>query len=329
MKKLTNKSKQNQTLLDFLRPASKQSGSLRKVREFVDEYQFMSNWNDIEHDGWRLIATSKKHYWCGLWQTFGCLNHKEHQRLGKGNRVYVKQYQRSCYRPLCKECYPKWIVRQANVSTRRIEKFQEKSKRKSIHLLLSVNSNQYFLSFKEMKKIVRKILQIISFSGEAIIFHPFRFNKKTRLWYYAPHFHVVGFGYRILIHKGYGKFGWLVKDLDERKSVFQTFCYLLSHCGVKEKIHTVSWGGSLSYSKLKIEKEPRITKCPVCGGEFVPIYYDGIHPVVPPERHFEGLVDYDGAWYSVETEPEQMPTDFEYASTRDLNEILKGMTLAV
>ena len=179
-----------------------------------------------------------------------------------------------------------------------------------------------------MKKIVKEILKIIEFSGGAVIFHAFRFNKKTRTWYYAPHFHIVGFGYRSFIFQGYGKFGWYVKDLGVRKSVFQTFCYLLSHCGIKKGVHSVSWVGSLSYSKLKVEKEPKIIGCPVCGRDFVPVYYNldqGVHPVVPPDRHFEGLVDDDGEWYPVKT-IEYSESSYEYASPRDLNDYLKGIS---
>jgi len=79
---------------------------------------------------------------------------------------------------------------------------------------------------------------------------------------------------------------------------------------------------------LKIEKEPRISCCPICGGDFMPIYYDGIHPVVPPDSNYEGLVDDDGGWYIVETYEPAMPTDFDYSPFRDLNELLKGFTLA-
>jgi len=260
-----------------------------------------------------------------MWQTLGCLNSQHHHKLGKGRRVYIKQYQRSCYRPACKVCYAKWIARQANVATQRIEKFKQESKREPIHLLLSVNPNQYWLPHKELKKRIKKILEIIEFDGGAVIFHPFKFNKNTRKWYYAPHFHIVGFGWRTLIHKGYGKFGWFVKDLGIRESVFQTFCYLLSHCGIKKKVHTVSWLGKLSYSKLKIEKEPKITCCPICGGDFMPIYYDGIHPVVPPDKNYEGLVDDDGGWYLVKTEPEPEIINFEYHPIREINDVLRSI----
>jgi len=323
-------SSKQQSLFPFFRPAFEQSNNerspLQKVRDFVDESKFLTNWLEVEHDGWKLIATSERHDWCGLWKTIGCINSDLHYKLGKGYRNYVKQFQRSCYRPACKECYPKWIARQANVATRRIEEFKKNNMRQPIHLLLSVNPNQYRLPHKELKKRVKNILKIIEFDGGAIIFHPFKFRNNE--WYYAPHFHIVGFGWRIKIFKGYGKFGWLVKDFGIRDSVFQTFCYLLSHCGIKKKVHTVSWLGNLSYSKLKVPKEPRITCCPICGGEFMPIYYDGIHPVVPPDKNYEGLVDDDGRWHLVETYYEHYPTDFDYAPYRDLNELLKGLALA-
>jgi len=84
--------------------------------------------------------------------------------------------------------------------------------------------------------------------------------------------------------------------------------------------------GNLSYSKLKVGKEPKITCCPVCGGDFVPIYYDGIS-TVPPDKNYEGLVDDDGGWYPVKTMEYSEP-EYDYAPTRDLNETLKGLLLA-
>ena len=70
---------------------------------------------------------------------------------------------------------------------------------------------------------------------------------------------------------------------------------MLSHCGIQKGYQAVTWFGSLSYSKLHIEKEPRITKCPLCNGEFEEIYYtEPIHPIIPPDKHFEGAVDADG-----------------------------------
>ena len=74
-----------QTLIQYFNPASKQS----KVEQYIEEHQFLTNWQNIEHDGWRLPATDEPHYWCGIWKTEGCLNVAGHQKLGKGRRPYV------------------------------------------------------------------------------------------------------------------------------------------------------------------------------------------------------------------------------------------------
>jgi len=102
---------------------------------------------------------------------------------------------------------------------------------------------------------------------------------------------------------------------------------LLSHCGIQKGYQAVTWFGSLSYSKLHVEKEPRITKCPLCNGEFEEIYYtEPIHPIILPDKHYEGLVDADG-WYPV-IRVEYAEPEYDYASTRDLDELLKGLAEA-
>jgi len=285
-----------QTLIQYFNPASKQS----KVEQYIEEHQFLTNWQNIEHDGWRLPATDEPHYWCGIWKTEGCLNVDEHKKLGKGRRPYVKQFQRSCYRGRCKTCYRKWIARESNKAARRIESYSEISHKKPIHVLLSVPLNQYHLSFETLRKRRNEIAKRIGLDGSLIIFHPFRFRNKTREFYYAPHFHIVGFGQIRRITEAFSRYGWFIKYLGVRKSVFQTVSYLMSHCGIKKGSHTVTWVGTLSYSKLKIEKEPSLTNCPVCGRKFVEIYHDGIDPVVPPGKMYEGLVD-STDWYEVKT----------------------------
>lgn len=320
----------NQSLLQFIRPASERTISvLSEVATFVDDRKFATNWMMIEHEGWTLPATKEKHDWCGMWQTFGCLNGKLHEMLGKGRRVYIKQYQRSCYRALCKECFLKWIARQSNKSTRRIEKYADNTGKLAIHLMVMVPNSQRDLPFVLIKKRMMEILKIAKWDGGAVVFHPFKFNRSTRQWYYSPHFHLVGFGDQKNIAQAYGKYGWFLKVAEERRSIFQTFCYILSHCGIKKGVHTMTWIGNLSYSKLHVEKEPKITNCPVCGAEFVEVYYEGLfHPIVPPDKPYEGLVDSDG-WYLVKPIPELeiSSNNYEYHPTREVNEVLKGLTV--
>ena len=112
----------NQSLIPFLLPASKQSDPiLKKTREFVEEQKYFTNWNTVERDGWHFPATREPHDWCGIFTTHGCLHAKDHEKLGWGYKVYVKQFSKSCYRPVCIKCYVRWIAREANKATRRIE----------------------------------------------------------------------------------------------------------------------------------------------------------------------------------------------------------------
>jgi len=331
MKELNKKNQQNQSLVPFLRPASKQSNSsLTKTREFVEEQKCFTNWNDMNHEGWGFPATAEPHCWCGFFTTLGCPYDIDHKRLGYGYRVFVKQFPRSCYRPICTTCYLKWISRESNKATTRIEEYERQNPgKKPIHVFFSPPKWMQGYSVEKLREEVKLVLKKTKVDGGSIIFHPFRKYPKTRNWYYSPHFHFVGFGSYRNIATAFGWKRWYVGNKGFRKSVFQTYCYLLSHCGVKKRNHTVTWVRGLSYSKLHVPKIESLTNCPACGRKFIEIYYDGIHPVVPPDRQFEGLVDSDGRWYPVENEPEQMPTDFEYAPTRDLNEILRGIALAV
>jgi len=102
---------------------------------------------------------------------------------------------------------------------------------------------------------------------------------------------LVGFGSEQKIKQAFGKYGWYVKIKDERESVFQTVCYLLSHCGIKKRHQSVTWYGKLSYSNMPRQKTEKITKCPICGGKFEKIIQYSIHPVVPPNKTYFGLVD--------------------------------------
>jgi len=321
---LTRKQNQNQSLTQYLIPASEQSNS-----SFYDEYRFLTNWDYAEHNGWTLPATGEPHDWCGIWNTIGCVDHEKHMSLGFGDVSFVKHYQRSCFRAVCKICYEKWIGRQADRSKKRVEKYAKISNRTPIHVILSISQQDYGLPFPEMKKKARRILQEIGIIGCGLIFHPFRFHKKSRRWYYSPHFHIVGFGRIGNIAKVYYRYYWLIKYAGTRKSVFHTFYYLLSHSGVNKKFHSISWLGVLSYSKLEVKEEPKISRCPLCEGEFVEIYYDGFDPPIPPDKFFEGVLDSDG-WYQVNTMPEQEINDsYEYAPTRELDYLLRGMATAV
>ena len=126
------------------------------------------------------------------------------------------------------------------------------------------------------------------------------------------------------------KRNWIALYKGVRKSVFHTFHYLLSHCGINKKNHTVIWFGSLSYGKVKHKEPKKKSGCPACGQKLVPIYYDGIHPVVPPEQYFDGFVDSED-WYEVKTLPDsdnKSEYKFEYDPRKETNEILGSLAIS-
>ncbi len=85
-----------QTLTQFMRPVFKRTISvLTLVADFVEEYKFNTNWETVNFQDWYLPSTVEPHYWCGEWNTEACLNVDEHERFGKGRRLYIKHYQRS------------------------------------------------------------------------------------------------------------------------------------------------------------------------------------------------------------------------------------------
>lgn len=298
----------NGTLIPYLQVATAKSSAVLAFKQsitilagvslFVETSKLFTNWKHLNYQGWRMPSTRGQYSWCGIWRTLGCLNYVLHQLLGKGKRVYIKQYMLSCYRASCATCYLKWIMRDSDRAKKRIEKYIEKHPGKiPMHLMLLPPPSQFDIPYDKLKERMLKIIKIADWEGGAVVFHPFKPGKRDNEWKVGPHFHLVGFGDRTKMVRAYGKFGWLVKDGGDRRSVFQTMCYLLSHCGVKKGHHSVIWIGKLSYRKLKMEKERKITCCPVCEDKFIPVSHEGPHPIVEDEKPFEGLVDDDGKWH--------------------------------
>lgn len=145
--------------------------------------------------------------------------------------------------------------------------------------------------------------------GGMCIFHAFRWRCRIcglddescrcdgpeGVWYWSPHFHMVAYGWIDGTKANFEKTGWLVRNLGVRKSLYGTIQYQLSHAGVwmkdegeggekggegilplaKSKRVTITWFGSLSYNKLKIEREDYRELCPICQSPLVLVEYVG------------------------------------------------------
>lgn len=293
----------------------------------IDDYRLFTNWDIVEHNDWNLPGTKEERSYCASWKTRGCTHIENHNHPDYQGKAYVKHYKWYCKRRCCKICFEKWIAREANAATKRIEEFARKTGRTPIHMVLSISNWDSEKDFKEMKKKARKILDQIGIVGGDLIFHPFRFNKKLRCWYYSPHFHCVCFGNIPTgkITTSYYENGWIIKYLGPRKSVFSTMYYLLAHCGVKKGVSSVTWFGELSYGKVKKEKEPNRNVCPLCGRKLVDLHYEGIDPPFIIGQEFEGYVSTEG-WHEVKKSTETEETGFEYSPIFSTNEILRSLS---
>ena len=277
--------------MSLVYPASTQSKKSRT--EIFNDLHDSQNWGSVSHDGWHLPGTYEQHDWCGSWAYRGCLNvegHKHDETFhGKG---FLKTFQRTCFRADCEICYPKWMARASNKATRRIEKYEKISHRKVKHIVISVPSWKYGLEAKLQRKEAMQVLKDLQCLGGTIIYHPFRYNRDFKQWYYSPHFHVLGFGWISGTAENYKKNGWFVKNLGTRDSTFSTFYYQLSHAGIKKHQHTLVWFGDLSYSKLKVEDLDReLEKCPICQNELVELRFVGPFEKKPPDLECELAID--------------------------------------
>jgi hypothetical protein len=254
---------------------------------------------------------------CGKFKKFtGCLNVKGHNQarhflpeLPKDS-VFVKPIYHSCDKPTCPICFKYgWAVREA---TRMEARLREASNRFGLieHIVASVPSRLYGLSLDDLRKEAVTILYNRGVIGGSMIFHGFRYaNRKEAAkkgvpfgWRWNPHFHIVGF----IGGEGYGKCrkckgadcysckgfegitrmenkkdGWLVKVLEERKTVGGTCWYQLNHCSIRrgaKKSHAPTWFGVCSYRKLKLINGEDVGikhRCPICNSELVRVRYLG------------------------------------------------------
>jgi len=249
--------------------------------------------------------------YCGSWMNDGCLNLQKHkgvitlEGVNLTGKIYRRTFQKSCYRPECPVCFKKWLYREANSATFKIETLGKKIKRKPVHVIISPGSKHWNMSIEDMRKKAYKIIKSTisdhsEFAG-CLLFHPARLNKNTKEWYWSPHFHCLTFGWfdSGKVRRMYKNEEWIIKNLGIRKSVFATMLYQLSHAGIKKGKHSVTWFGGLSYSsisKYNQECKPKDeTKhlCPICDVELVPIKWI-LQEKGPPEGEFEGFDDSEG-----------------------------------
>jgi len=256
---------------------------------------------------WKLAGTEEPKDYCGIFNTEGCFNVKKHPR----KKPFIDQRMLSCFRSACKKCWlKKWLARESSRSTKRIENYVALAQRngfrnkKPIHVIVSPPWNQKYDRFDLLKEKCRRMMKEAGIIGGLLIYHPFRLDKETNIWVVHPHFHVIGFGWVVNTSRISSKEGWIIKNKGIRDSLHSTIYYQLSHAGVSEKIHSITWFGTLGYrskyaNEIKVEKEELDPNCPFCDLLLVRVEFIGLDRP-PPDFEFQALLNIKD-WKPVET----------------------------
>jgi len=218
-----------------------------------------------------LTAWGEAYGNCGSFFQVGCLNVSEHKGMNLDGvnmegKAYLERHKVSCHRPLCPTCWSDWANRETDRAVQRLDAFVLKGRSlKLIHVVVGVPTVDYGLSLQKMREKVYRVLKAVHCLGGMLVYHPKRMNKNTKIWYFHPHFHVLGYGWLTDPRKNYFASGYVVRNYGVRKTVHGTIFYELSHCGISPDHHTVTWFGALSYGKLHVKYDEKDdATCPLC-----------------------------------------------------------------
>lgn len=249
--------------------------------------------------GWSLPGHGSPYSDCGSWIFRGCLDVEAHaqERIDQdvAGKVFVEVTRRSCLRAVCPICYEKWAGKEAHKIEYRFS--QWKGSGKAIHVMISVPRGLWNVPLEGLRSKIYKVARGVGFFGGSCIPHPFRqicdycgspkdsFTDRCLncgcsefSWVFSPHFHLIGYGWirGDRVKELYEREGWITKNLGLRDSVIATAQYQLSHAGIKEGKHTVTWFGAFSYNKLRVVPEVQEKPCcPLCGAELVLLRWRG------------------------------------------------------
>jgi hypothetical protein len=162
----------------------------------------------------------------------------------------------------------RFIGKKSNRKTRRKwTKLIEGSK--AIHVTVSLPLKMFGFSLEQMREAAYQALAACGMSGGIMIYHSKRKHFSGE-WYFAPHLHILGFGWIVDTEKYYHKTGIVVRNLRIRKTLSGTVWYQLSHAGIDptHRHNTVTWFGCMSYNKMHMSKDvEEHDLCPYCGRE--------------------------------------------------------------
>jgi len=182
-------------------------------------------------------------------------------------------------------------MKESHRASHRMRSFKPDKYRAPIHVVFSPPPGSY-TSIKESREMMYRLSKLVGLYGGMSVFHPYRCGKGE--WKWSPHFHTLGYGWITGTKEVHETKGWIVKNLGVRKDVVRVTNYLLSHAGIRQGQHTVTWFGELGYAKLKVDKEPEENNCPYCSAPLVLLTWENTDRGPPIDDDFEGLLDSKG-----------------------------------
>jgi len=171
---------------------------------------------------------------------------------------YAKAKKHCCYQLSCPRCWNDAALRRARAAEIKIlshkylsikrertieQKITDKKDLNLSHWVLSfhvdsgaVNMARTVRGFNKLRDIAKSLLVEAGMKGGAMVFHPWRWNSKTKTWDIGPHFHIIGYGWLNTksFQDKYSPAINLIKvhENEEILSVFLTVAYLLTHTGI-------------------------------------------------------------------------------------------------
>jgi len=257
----------------------------------------------------RGVQTSEA---CGQWSSYvACENVEAHKGVFLGGadcsgKIVVRHKHLWCHKSSCPICFIRgWSVREARSIEGRIVEAEKRGLGKPEHVTVSPSVVDRDLPESVLRVKCRKALLDRGVVGGCMIFHGFREDRSRHVLALGVHYHILGFvegGFdrcRNCVHnrsdcascdglkgrevRGFARDGYLVKVHDRRKTIFGTAVYQLNHATIRigiKRFMSVTWFGSVSYSKFKAEKLMSKDVCPACKGEMSRVVYVGKRHIV-------------------------------------------------
>lgn len=271
---------------------------------------------NLDHDAihWTVGGRGKpKHDTSYFSRIVTCGEDAEHYTVGTA---------RHCTRPSCSACYGYTLRHDVDKQAHRVFSMAKTIKARGgwkmgrkLHATISIPPELYYKlltwdGYQWIKNMVLKIAQSCGIVGGIYIFHPYRQNgvndedilaedytpaqtndgdkHSSR---FAPHFHIVGFGWIENTPEIYTKTGWVVKNIRTGKHSIRTLAdieallvYLRSHAGVidesspsQPRYRTINYFGACGprvMSILAYLDRYRAKICPECGA---PLMLHDVH----------------------------------------------------